>query len=80
MREAKDMMYVVNKELKNVPSWLNDYSKNGKVKLIKEQDELVGLKVMSGTKIYDAYIGDIILLTKTGLIVKKKGTKNEETE
>ena len=80
MREAKDMMYVVNKELKNVPSWLNDYSKNGKVKLIKEQDELVGLKVMSGTKTYDAYIGDMILLTKTGLIVKEKETKNEETE
>lgn len=55
------------------PEWFNEEANKGRVKLIFDEDnDLIGAQILSGTKIYDAVIGDSILNTKYGLAVLPK--------
>lgn len=75
------------------PEWFNNEANKGRVKILRDEDnELIGAQILSGTKIYDAVVGDSILNTKYGLAVlprekakaygvqKKDDTKKEIKE
>lgn len=52
------------------PVWFDEEANAGRVKLIHDEDEqLIGAKILSGTKVYEAKIGDSIFNTKYGLAV-----------
>lgn len=52
------------------PEWFNKEANAGRVKIIFDEDnELIGAQILSGTKVYDAVVGDSILNTKYGLAV-----------
>lgn len=52
------------------PVWFDQEANAGRVKLLyDEDDQLVGAQILSGTKVYEAKIGDSILNTKYGLAV-----------
>ena len=56
-----------------VPDWFNAEANAGRIKLIyDEDDQMIGCQVLSGTKVYDAVIGDSIINTKYGVVVLPK--------
>lgn len=80
-----------------VPDWFNKEANSGRIKLIfDEEDQMVAAQILSGTKVYEAKVGDSILNTKYGIVViprekakqygvqkkddVKKETKEEKTE
>lgn len=55
------------------PEWFDKEANMGRVKLMfDEDDQMIGAQILSGTKIYEAKIGDSILNTKYGLAVLPK--------
>lgn len=65
------------------PQWLNDEAGKGRVKFIRDDEgNLLGAKIMSGTKVYDAKVGDSIIKSNSGLVAmpqdkaKKYGVQN----
>lgn len=76
MKDVRSLSYVLKEEMKDMPEWLKSSAKAGRVKKIYVDDEFVGVKVLSGTKSYEAKVGDVIMLTKSGLTVISKEGKN----
>lgn len=71
----KNKSYVV-KENGDIPDWLDERMRMGKVgKVLDIDGDFMHYKVMSPTKTYNAYVGDEIILTSNGLIVKHKEVK-----
>lgn len=68
-----------------LPEWAKSQCRQGRIKLHKEDGEILGATVFSMTKQYEAKIGDKIVLGKHGLVViageknEKKAVKNENT-
>lgn len=55
------------------PEWFNKEANAGRIKLMfDEDDQITGVQIASGTKVYEAKIGDTILNTKYGLAVLPK--------
>lgn len=54
------------------PDWFNKESNAGRVKVLYEDDEIVGCQIVSGTKTYTAKVGDSIVNTKHGVAVIPK--------
>ena len=55
------------------PEWFNKESNAGRIKIIMDEDDVMqGVQILSGTKVYEAKIGDTILNTKHGLMVVPK--------
>lgn len=55
------------------PDWFNKEANAGRVKIIfDEDDQIIGAQILSGTKVYEAKIGDSVLNTKYGLAVLTK--------
>lgn len=55
------------------PEWFNKEANAGRVKIMyDEDDQIIGCQILSGTKVYEAKIGDTILNTKYGLAVVPK--------
>ena len=55
------------------PEWFNKEANAGRVKIMyDEDDQIIGCQILSGTKVYEAEIGDTILNTKYGLAVVPK--------
>lgn len=53
-----------------VPEWFNRETNAGRVKvLFDEDDEMIGAQILSGTKVYEAKVGDTIINSKYGLAV-----------
>lgn len=58
---------------KKAPDWFNKEANAGRVKLLfNEDEEMIGAQIVSGTRTYEAKIGDTILNTKYGLMVLPK--------
>lgn len=69
------------------PEWFNKETNAGRVKVIlDEDDQMIGAQILSGTKVYEAKIGDSILNTKYGLAVlpkekaKQYGVQNKDAK
>lgn len=69
------------------PEWFNKEANEGRVKLMfDEDDQLVGAQILSGTKVYEAKVGDSILNTKYGLVAiprekaKQYGVQNKDVK
>lgn len=55
------------------PEWFDKEANAGRVKIMyDEDDQMIGAQILSGTKVYEAKIGDSILNTKYGLAVLPK--------
>lgn len=55
------------------PEWFDKEANAGRVKIMyDEDDQMIGAQILSGTKTYEAKIGDSILNTKYGLAVLPK--------
>ena len=55
------------------PEWFNKEANAGRVKMLfDEEDQMIGAQLLSGTKVYEAKIGDSIMNTKYGLAVLPK--------
>jgi hypothetical protein len=55
------------------PEWFNKEANAGRVKVMYDEDnQIIGCQIISGTKTYEAEIGDTILNTKYGLMVVSK--------
>ena len=83
MKELESFVFGSNK----TPEWFNKESNAGRVKMIfDEDDQIVGAQILSGTKVYEAKIGDSILNTKYGLAVlprekaKQYGVQNKDAK
>lgn len=56
-----------------VPEWFNIEANAGRVKMLfDEDDQIIGAQILSGTKTYEAKIGDSVIKTKYGLAVLSK--------
>lgn len=56
-----------------VPAWFNKQANQGRVKITYDDDHnIVNAKIFSGVNIYDAFPGDTIINSKSGLIVISK--------
>lgn len=69
------------------PEWFNKETNAGRVKvMLDEDDQMIGAQILSGTKVYEAKIGDSILNTKYGLAVlpkekaKQYGAQNKDAK
>lgn len=73
--EAKT--FILGKD--EVPQWFNDSAKQGRAKLVYDEDQvnLVGATIYTLTKVVSARIGDVIMLSRNGLMVipKEKAAK-----
>lgn len=55
------------------PEWFDKEANAGRIKIMyDEDDQMIGAQILSGTKVYEAKIGDSILNTKYGLAVLPK--------
>ena len=69
------------------PEWFNKEANAGRVKtILDEDDQIVGAQILSGTKVYEAKVGDSIMNTKYGLAViprekaKQYGVQNKDAK
>jgi len=69
------------------PAWFDQEANAGRVKLLyDEDDQLVGARILSGMKTYEAKVGDSIMNTKYGLAViprekaKQYGVQNKDAK
>lgn len=69
------------------PEWFNKEANTGRVKtILDEDDQIVGAQILSGTKVYEAKVGDSIMNTKYGLAViprekaKQYGVQNKDAK
>ena len=69
------------------PEWFDKEANAGRVKIMyDEDDQMIGAQILSGTKVYEAKIGDSILNTKYGLAVlpkekaKQYGVQNKDAK
>ena len=68
------------------PVWFDEQAKKGRVKVKYDDDKkIVGARIFSGVNIYEAKVGDVIINSKSGLVVtkpvektNKKSVKEEE--
>lgn len=68
------------------PAWFDEQAKKGRVKVEYDDDKkIVGARIFSGVNIYEAKVGDVIINSKSGLVVtkpvektNKKSVKEEE--
>lgn len=69
-----NMIYVLTDEGKDFPDWLINETSLGraKVKRDEETNEIEGMTIISGTKTYLANVGDLIMKTKSGIVVVPK--------
>ena len=52
------------------PEWFDNEANAGRIKMIyNEDEELIGAQILSGTKTYEAKVGDSIINTKYGVAV-----------
>ena len=57
----------------NVPAWFNKQANQGRVKTIYDDNHnIVSAKIFSGVNIYEAFPGDTIINSKSGLVVVAK--------
>ena len=79
MKDAKEISFELTKKVEKLPLWLKDQARLGKFKLEKnEDDEIKGAIVASGSKTYYANVGDVIMATRHGMVVKRKEVKMNE--
>lgn len=65
----------------SIPKWFKDSLSLGRVKMINdEDDEVIGAKIFYPTKVIDVKIGDVIVLTKSGLVVSKGKDKVKDED
>lgn len=64
---------------KNIPIWFEDQAKKGRISIKYENGEIQKATIMSGTKRYEAFPGDTIIHSKTGMVVIHKTEEKEET-
>lgn len=69
------------------PEWFNKEANAGRVKtILDEDDQIIGAQILSGTKVYEAKVGDSIMNTKYGLAViprekaKQYGVQNKDAK
>ena len=69
------------------PDWFNKEANAGRVKIMYDEDEqTIGAQILSGTKVYEAKVGDSIMNTKYGLAVlpkekaKQYGVQNKDVK
>ena len=69
------------------PEWFNKEANAGRVKtILDEDDQIIGVQILSGTKVYEAKVGDSIMNTKYGLAViprekaKQYGVQNKDAK
>ena len=57
-----------------VPAWFTERAEMGRAKELYDEDtgELIGIRVTTATKTYDAKVGDTILLMRSGMVVVPK--------
>lgn len=56
-----------------VPAWFNKQANQGRVKTIYDDNHnIVSAKIFSGVNIYEAFPGDTIINSKSGLVVIAK--------
>lgn len=77
-------------DVDDFPSWFVDEASKGRAKIkYDEENEIESVKILSGTKTYEAVPGDTIMKLSTGMVVIKQdkakkfineGTKKEEKE
>lgn len=77
--------FIFGKE--KAPAWFDEQAKKGRVKCIYNDDKkLIGARIFSGVNEYNAKVGDVIINSKSGLIVIEKPVeknvpkKNEKEE
>lgn len=62
----------------NVPIWFDEEAKKGRINIKYENGKIQKAIIMSGTKRYEAFPGDTIVHSKSGMVVIHK-TVNEES-
>lgn len=69
-----NMIYVLTDDGKDFPQWLVDETARGRAKAKRDEEtnEIECILIASGTKTYTAYVGDLIMKTKSGLVVVPK--------
>lgn len=60
---------------KNIPVWVNEYSRIGKIKFNFDDGELIDVTVNIQNKIEKALPGDVLLRTKNGIMISKQQKK-----
>lgn len=67
-----------------MPQWFRDEIRKGRVKLVYEDDEwdtvdstVVGAEIKTVTKKYNVEEGDMVIMSKNGIVVKKKEEKRQ---
>ena len=66
---------------KNVPEWVNEQSKLGRIKLLFDEDgNPIGAVVHSPSKSETIGVGDAIILTKSGLSIKRSVAKERSVK
>lgn len=72
---------------KNIPIWFDDEAKKGRINIKYDDGKIQKAIIMSGTKRYEAFPGDTIVYSKSGMVVIPKNfvdykvvTKEEDTD
>lgn len=63
---------------KNIPIWFDNEAKKGRISIKYNDGKIQKAIIMSGTKRYEAFPGDTIVHSKSGMVVIHKTEEKEE--
>lgn len=72
--------YVIGVD-KNIPDWVKESCKNGRIKFNYEDEELIDVTINIQNKTIKCFTGDVIVNSKNGIsVIDKKVSKNKSGE